>query len=324
MPQRVLLTGATGFVGSHTVKALIDAGHDVLVLIRPTTPHEHLKKLPLTIVYGTLETIADLKIAGSIDTVLHVAGAIKVRTRRDFYRINTDTTQDLLEWSKKKKIKHFVLVSSISARGPDLSERHTENTEPVSDYGKSKRLAEDVAERYRKYFEVTVVRPPVVYGPGDRETSELFRWMKRGLLPVAGGMKRRVSFVYVEDLARFLVHTVSKPPKSDLPLYPEDGKGGYTWDEVRKIASEVYKRRVLPLAIPLWMVKRIAKAGDVMAAVRRKPVFLTLDKFEEIRQMSWTCSNEAYVSCYPKFGGTVKLKEGLTRAAKWYREEGWW
>src|SRR3954462_770091 len=180
-------TGGTGFVGSHLLRLALGQGYDVRALTRGWKPPED----EIAWVDGALDRPETLqKLATGADAVIHIAGLLTARDRGDFEQVNVGGTANIIDAARKAGVKRFIHVSSLAAREPELS-----------DYGWSKARSEQVVGA--RGLDWTIVRPPAVYGPGDRETLELFKMAKRGLvfLPPAG----RMSVIEVSDLSRFLL-----------------------------------------------------------------------------------------------------------------------
>lgn len=315
--MRILLTGATGFVGSHVAELLSAQGYTVFALVRKTSNHESLNKMGVHLLMGSLDHLPDS--CPKIDSVIHGAGIIKAKDPNDYFRVNAQGTQNLLEWVKSQPLKSFVLVSSIAARGPD----HEVNLDlPVSIYGKSKLKGEHIALQYQKHFPILIFRPPVVYGPGDRETLLLFKMFKWGLFPFLGRKNQAISFVYVEDLANILAASVRVKKTGFGPLYPADGEKGYSMDQVKKIAEEVYQKKMCSFLVPLWILKLGAMANILVSAFTPVTPFLTFDKLREISKKNWVCSSKdcrTFLNLPP----FTDLKTGFAKTKKWYEAKGW-
>ncbi|HMK39593.1 MAG TPA: NAD-dependent epimerase/dehydratase family protein, partial [Bacteroidota bacterium] len=203
-----LVTGATGFIGSHLVELLLKQRYAVRVLLRKTSDTVWLKGLPLDYVYGDLfDRDALQKAVTGVDYVFHSAGVTKAKTPEEYFRGNTEGTANILESVSRHNpgLKRFVQISSQTAVGPSpgaapVSEEAA--SRPITTYGRSKLKAEGVCAGYRNSIPITIVRPPAVYGPRDKDVYEFFNTMSKGLQPMVGMKEKYVSLVHVGDLVR--------------------------------------------------------------------------------------------------------------------------
>lgn len=321
--MKVLLTGATGFVGSHTANKLSHRGHEVHALVRNPQKAEFLKKLGVHLIEGDL---ACLKFQQEewpmFDAVIHIAGLIKAKNISEFYSINVEGTRCLLEKIKGQRLKKFVFISSIAARGPNKTREDQEGIGPVCHYGKSKKEAEEVVLKYQNSFPVVLVRPPIVYGPGDRETLTLFKMFKKGFFPVIGREKRKISFVYVVDLASWLGCLVEQNNPDSGPFYPEDGAFGHDWDQVIGLAEDLYKKRIRQITVPLWVGGCLAGVSDVGGRIFNRVPLFNRDKFQEIKHPFWFCSSESLRKAH-QLSPATDLNKGFAITKEWYEAQGW-
>ncbi|CUT00042.1 NAD dependent epimerase/dehydratase family protein [Candidatus Kryptonium thompsonii] len=187
--MKALVTGGTGFIGSHLVDELLNRGYEVRCIVRDTSNLKWLNGKDVEIFKGSLFDIDFLKKAvEDVDYVYHIAGVTKGKNYQDYYRGNVETTQNLLEAClENQKLKKFVLASSLAAVGPGddaIPVDETRQYNPITSYGKSKAEAEKVTLSFKDKLPITIVRPPSVYGPRDTYTFELFKYVKFGFLPV--------------------------------------------------------------------------------------------------------------------------------------------
>jgi nucleoside-diphosphate-sugar epimerase len=301
----IALTGATGFVGQEVVAQLLAGGHSVRALTRRTQDAQD----GLTWVEGTLDDVASLTaLANGADAVLHIAGAVNVPTRADFARANIDGTANMIAGATAAGVARFVHVSSLSAREPLLS-----------NYSWSKAEAERVVEASDRQW--TIIRPPAIYGPRDKDMLDLFRMAKRGimLLPPAG----RTSVIHVEDLARLLISaTLSDDPAlTHRILEPDDGTpGGLTHRQMgAAIGQAVGRARLATLSAPRWLLHTAAR-GDRL--VRRDKAKLTPDRAGYMSHPNWVCT-PAFAPPRTLWTPHIRYAEGFGQTAQWYADNGW-
>ena len=324
----VALTGATGFVGGHLLRRLLAEGWQVRALAR--RPGALAEKLPegaaVSLVPGDLESesaLAEL-VAGS-DAVVHCAGLVAARSAAEFRRANAESTARLAAAAGAQSAsgsvpgsapvsgarRRFLLISSLAAREPQLSP-----------YAASKREAEAALERGAAALDWQALRPPVVYGPGDRATLPLFRQFARGMVlrPAGAG---RFSMLYVEDLAAAVAGLLNQDAPQGAILALDDGRpGGYGWPEVLATAEAQLKRRVRGVPVPRALQRLAAAAGELGAAVTGRPAMLTQGKVNEIGHPDWVCHPPLLGDCI-SWRPAVGLDEGFSRTFAWYKAAGW-
>lgn len=311
-PGCVALTGATGFVGGHILRRLIDAGWRVKALTRRNGGLVDFGPA-VTPVVGSLESQAALAdLVAGVDAVVHCAGVVVARRRGDFDAVNRAGTARLVGVAAAfPRPPKFVLISSLASREPQ-----------VSPYAASKRLGEDCLRREGRALDWQVLRPPVVYGPGDRATLGLFRQLSRGfaLRPRGGGL---FSMIYVEDLAAGVVALLQGGALPPRIMEMDDGRaGGYGWDEVFAAAERHLGRRVRSITVPRSL-QRLAAAVSVGAnAVTGGTPTLSQGKVNEIAHPDWVCRNQLLGDFVP-WQPLVGFEEGFSRTLAWYRAAGW-
>ncbi|RJL33533.1 NAD-dependent epimerase/dehydratase family protein [Bailinhaonella thermotolerans] len=284
MSGRYLVTGATGFVGRRLVERLLAEGAQVTALVRRTRG----LPLPVRAVIGDLATGDGLEEAvRDADHVVHLAGVVRARNAAGYFRVNHYGTSLLVRALAQRPVPpRLVLCSSLAAAGPRLTGR------PVSLYGLSKRAGEDVAREYAGRVPTIIVRPPIVYGPGDPALlPSLLPMIRLGLVAKAGLGERRYSLIHVDDLCEVLIAAAERgrtvrPGDPSHGVYEVDDGREYTWAEVCAALARALGRRppvVVPVPIPL--VRAAAWAAE---AGGRTP-WLNRDKVREMTARAWTC-----------------------------------
>jgi nucleoside-diphosphate-sugar epimerase len=326
--MRVLLTGGSGFLGSFVAEQLAGEGHVVRALVRPRSERKLLEKIPqLELAPGAIEdrTSLDTAVKG-VDAVVHVAGIVKARRPADFFDVNTQGTKNLLEASIRQGVGRFVYVSSLAAVGPSADGTPVPDDvepRPVTQYGRSKLEAERAVLQAKDKLHVTVVRPPLIYGPRDRETLAFFTSVRNGVLPMTGDGTNTLSVIYVADSAAAVVRALAaRDVPSGRTYFVEDG-AVYVWrDALAEIESAMGRRAFVRFGMPLGVVKVAAAATQLWGKVTNTAQMLTLDKVNELTQPHWVCSGAGArrdLGWSPK----VSWSQGVQEAVKWYRAEGW-
>lgn len=321
------MTGGTGFIGSHLVEALLAQGHEVHCLVRDTRRLGWISGLPsVTILQGNMDEPRSLLAGmGGVDQVYHVAGLTRARAAREFFRVNAEGTRHLVRacLETPRGPRRLVLLSSLAAVGPmpmatacaeDVSPR------PVSPYGWSKLQGEAAALGVRDRLHVTVLRPPVVYGPRDRGVLEVARWVARGLLPMPAGPSRALSVCYVQDLVTALLAAgEAKVPSGEI--FHVAGEGAFTWEQVGDALGEALGVHPTPVRIPVPILLALATGADAWAWFTGRPQYFSRGKVREAAG-HWLCDTgkaRRHLGAVPRVG----LRKGAAVTVKWYREAGW-
>jgi nucleoside-diphosphate-sugar epimerase len=300
--MKLAVTGGTGFVGSHFLDIALEAGHEVNALTRrPQAARERLQWIE-----GSLDKPDSLRdLVKDADAVVHIAGVLNPRDPADFERGNVQGTLAMLAAATAAGVTRFVHVSSLAAREPKLSK-----------YGGSKARAEELVERFG--LDWAIVRPPAVYGPGDRETLDLFKWAKSGLmlLPPRG----RVSVIHVDDLARLLLRLPEAEDMARVVYEPDDGRpGGWTHKQLAKAIGRAVGRRNLSLSMPGPMLKLGAVIDQL---VRREKAKLSADRAAYFSHRDWAV-DPAKRPPESLWQPQIETVAGLAATAHWYRAQEW-
>lgn len=310
--RRVAVTGATGFIGRHLVRRLVDAGMAVTALSRRDDPD--LSTIGAVVVKGTLEEPRALvSLVQDADVVVHAAGAIRARSPKHFAATNAEATARLASLVADAARKPaFLLISSLAARKPEISA-----------YAASKRAAEAALESMVGDLRWTVVRPPAVYGPGDRATLPLFRAMKRGFIPVPGDGRGRLSLIHVDDLADAIFELLSNPVADKQILGIRDDRAdGYCWLDLLRAGEEAFGRSIRPLRLPLPLMWLTAAASGTICKLIGSSPTITLGKVREIFHRDWVCRDNP-IATQTSWRPRIGLQTGFRMTADWYEENGW-
>jgi nucleoside-diphosphate-sugar epimerase len=296
------ITGGTGFLGGHVLREAVARGHSIKAMTRsPRLPRPNVEWVHATL--DDYQSLADL-IAGS-DAVIHVAGAVNAPALAGFIAANVTGTTSMLTAAEAEGVRRFIHVSSLSAREPDLS-----------DYGWSKAASEKLVAQAP--LDWTIVRPPAIYGAGDREMFELFRIARaRGVVPLPP--RGRLSLIEAGDLARLLIDLIEAPESVGQTYEPDDGAGvGYSHREFgRMIGRAVGRPRALALPVPRFALRIGAMAERIRLGDRAK---LTPDRVRYFCHPDWVVQKRPPAAIWQP---RVTAAEGLQATADWYRSQGW-
>lgn len=324
---RALVTGATGFVGSHLAEALVAAGYEVSCLVRPTSDLKWLRGLEIKLLPGSVTDEPSLAAAvREQDCIFHVAGLTKARRVAEFFEVNAKGTHNVLSACKQQNptVRRVVYVSSQAAAGPSPDGTPlTENSpcRPVSLYGKSKYEGERAVAQYAADLPATIVRPSAVYGPRDRDIFFVFQLANRGILPVIGSRDMRVNLIHVKDLVRAIM-LAAESDKAVGQTYFATDPAPYRWTETGTLVAAALGKKCLRIRIPIFAISLVAAAARVVSVFQYSPPLLSPDKVRELKQRYWVCST-VKISSTLGFAPQYSLAEGLSETARWYRDNHW-
>ncbi len=357
--SKVLVTGASGFIGTHLVRALVERGDTVTCLVRPGSTIEPLEALGVRLCVGDVTDADSLTgaVAGQ-EVVYHLAGLTHALSARQFHAVNAAGTRAVAEACAAQGTPPvLVSVSSLAAAGPSAPNRsHTETDPPapVSHYGRSKRSGELALAAFAHRVPITIVRPPIVFGGGDRLMLPLFTAVTRfGVQALPSLSHPRFSMIHVADLVAVLLAAAdggqrltkgsaspSRPQSSVEPepcetptgvaamghgrgyYYASGGEAPTLGEFSRMIARAAGRRRLLLLHVPTPVTWSVAAVMELFAHVSRQPVPLSLDKAREATAGHWTCSAEKAASKLG-FKPGAPLRRRIRQTVAWYRAAKW-
>jgi len=320
----MLVTGATGFIGGHLVDRLVAQGRHPRCLVRRSSTAGNLPR-GIELVYGELESGAGLAEAlRGVDTVIHLAGVTKARTAAEYDRGNAVATANLLRAAGN--VDRFVHVSSLAAAGPSPADQpltETDEPRPVSHYGRSKLAGEQAVRQSPLAERTAIVRPPVVYGPRDRDVLQMLRTVARGWMAQIGAAPRRFSHIYVGDLVDGMIAAA---------YCASAGAGGRifylahaapaSWDEFGSVAARLMGRKLRTVTIPEKAAYVLGLCAEWWTRLSGKPGILSRDKVREACCAGWVC-DPGRARRELGFCASTGLEEGLRRTLDWYKEAGW-
>jgi nucleoside-diphosphate-sugar epimerase len=333
MKKTIFVTGGTGFVGSHLVEELLRRDVDEVRCLVRTNP-KWLSGLNVTTVQGDLSDVGALwEALDGVDEVYHVAGRTRAPTEEAFYEANVQGTLNLLGAVKHAApdLDRVLVTSSLAAVGRCEQDVATEDAplRPVSQYGRSKAQMEaaltephQMTESYAEALPLTVVRPPAVYGPRDRDILDFFQAVKRHVCPVVGGgSARSLSLVHARDLAAGTVDAC-RHPDTVGETYFLGSERPYAWNDVKQAATAALDTWAVTVPVPGPLVGLVGAASEAWGALTGTHPPLNRDKAREIRHACTACSIE---KARRDFGyrPSVALDEGVAATIRWYQAEGW-
>lgn len=316
--KKVLVTGASGFLGSHICEALHEAGYEVHALIRAQSSRQWLGHAWFRIHIAELFDRAALAdIFRKVDAVIHNAGALW----GSYHEVNTDLTRIVAEESVKAGVRKLVYISSIAAGGPSkgpYARDGGEPDEPCSPYGHSKKDAEDVLLRLREKIKVVILRYPMIFGPRDAQSLRLFKSFNFLINPNVGVRHRYISVVYVRDAAWAAVRALEARVESGSIYNISDG-ANYTFNELYRIAGKVWRRWAFRIPVPFALLMFSAwLIGDVLkgkTAFNPEQIAMFSNRYwlisprRAIRELDWK----------PRYD----IQDAIRETINWYKKERW-
>lgn len=326
MREKVLITGASGFVGFHLVQAALERGLDVHAGVRKHSAAPHLNKLPVQFVeldYSEPGELNELIQNGNYQYIIHAGGATRAFNQQEYNIANAENTNSLITAAcNNSALKKFVFISSLAALGPatDTTETITENSNPnpVTAYGKSKLLAE--ASVKQSALPWIIIRPTAVYGPREKDLLKLIKGIAGGLDVYIGRKEQKLSFVYVKDLATVVIEALlGDVVKEAFNISDGRNYSRYEWADA---VLRYTKKKSLRLHIPYALVKSISRILELSGKITGKVPLLNSDKLNELVAANWNCSIEK-AKTRLNFKPEYELNEGLPLTIEWYKKNGW-
>ena len=301
------LAGASGFLGRRLVRAFQHRGWQVRALVRRDADATSLSAEGVDTLLGDLLDVDSLaRLQAGADAAINCAGLIKARDLGAFLAVNRDGAVRFAQASTARQ----VLVSSLAAREPQLS-----------DYAASKRAGEEAALAVAG-GRLAVIRPPVIYGPGDRETLQLFRFAARSsLAPVPGALAARLAMAHADDVAAAVVDLAERPSLAGTWALGGERPAGYGWEEIARAAWDAVGRRPRIVRLPAWSLMAAGSVSELSAPLQRAAPIFTRGKAREMLHGAWTVSSQELAPGAP--AARYTLESGFADAVRWYRAAGW-
>lgn len=333
--KKILITGASGFIGSFLVDKALEKEYEVWAGIRKNSSREYLKDsrikfidLHFNNIQKLTEQLAEFTANyGKFNYIVHNAGVTKCLNKEDFDRINYQYTVNFVEALQKSDSTpdKFILMSSLSSFGTGDEINYTpikldDTPQPNTIYGKSKLKAEQYLESTTN-FPYIILRPTGVYGPREKDYFLMLKSVKSGLDVGAGFKPQHLTFIYVKDL----VDVAFSAAESDIrnkAYFVADGDV-HTDKEYTKLVKEALEKKyVLSIKIPLWLLKTISITAESVSKLTKKPSTLNRDKYKIMKQRNWVCDTTPLVNDL-NFSAKYNLKKGLEESVQWYRDNKW-
>lgn len=327
--MQVLVTGATGFIGSHVADLLLEKGYDVRCLTRKTSNLKWLEGKPIRRIEGTLdqpETLAEA--THDVDMILHIAGLTSAKSAEEFMRGNRDATRNLLEAAERysPNLQRFLHVSSLAVCGPAASSDAPVTEEmpcrPITTYGRTKLAAEEAVHSYAPKMPITIVRPPAVYGPRDSAILTFFQSVAKGIVPLIGFDKKLVSLVNGLDLARGIIEAAESPNTAGQTYFISSDEF-YTWEQIGEITRlALGKNFAVRARLPHSLVYGIAGIVGGLGQFSKKPPVLNFEKGRDITRRYWICSTAKALRDFG-YRQQIPLEDGIRQTVDWYKSHKW-
>ena len=326
MREKVLITGASGFLGYHIINAAVKEGYDVYAAIRKSSNVKHLEHLSVNYVeldYKNAESLEKLFEEKGFEYVIHGAGITKANSAKEYDLVNNIYTQNLATAAaKSKKVKRFVFISSLAAIGPSksIAESITENKipEPVTAYGVSKLNAENNLKKLD--IPSTIFRPTAIYGPREKDIFIVTQTLNKGIDAYIGRINQQLSFVYGADMGEIAVKAL-KQTGGNKEYNITDGNV-YSRYAYADIVKKILAKKAVRFHLPMSVIKVLFFVVEKVNRSMNKAGAVSIEKLNELAAINWVCDiskvkNE--LGFEPKFD----LEKGLQATVDWYKENKW-
>ena len=329
MAETILVTGSTGFIGARLLSYLAKEGENIRAFLRHESSCGALPE-GVEVIRGSFSDPDALALAvRGVDRIVHLAGLTKALDEAGYEAGNVMPVQNLLDAVSihNPDLKRFLFVSSLTAAGPAsdgiCGVRESDIPHPVSAYGRSKLRAETLCLDRSANIPVTIVRPPAVYGPGDRDVLQVFQMLAKGVLVTAGSAAlQRFSMIYVDDLVSGIMMAV-RSDKAAGNIYYLTSPRSYSWDEIIAASKpELGFKKLHRVSLPDPFVFLVGMLIGSASSLFGKPALINRDKANELVQDYWVCSAEQARLDFG-FTASTSLVEGIAKTISWYRRQGW-
>ncbi len=328
--KKILITGASGFVGSHLVEEALGRNLEVYAGVRKTSSRQYLQDGRIHFFEMDFSDMDDLKIKlseNNFDYIIHNAGIVSAPRLEDYFTVNYEYLKNLIEAlnSNSINLEKFIYISSLASYGPasssDLSDflKEEDQPRPINTYGKSKLKSEQFIASQNN-LPYIIIRPTAIYGPREKEIFTFFKLINKNIEGYIGNKKQHLTFIYIKDLTKTILDaTLSR--FREKAYFISDGKY-YPQTDLGKYAKQFLDKKTFRLHVPVSLVKSIAWLLEQPAKLTRNYPALNLEKVHILESMNWKCDLTALKEDL-NFRPQYDLERGLEETLKWYRENGW-
>ncbi|MFZ1977487.1 MAG: NAD-dependent epimerase/dehydratase family protein [Bacteroidota bacterium] len=325
--KKVLITGGTGFIGSHTVELFLSKGVAVRCLVR--RHHKSLgwiEKKHIEIQRGDLSEPALLdELLHGVDTVIHVAGITKAKTPAEYYAGNVQSTQNLLDAAVRNGgIQKFCYVSSQTVIGPSptgIPLTESDPCHPITNYAKSKLEAEHRCHQAMDKIPIVILRPSAVFGPRDKDVLEIYKFVELGIRPVLGSSQKTLSIVYGPDLAEAIYQATLSDRTAGETYFVTD-PSVFQFSEIIRCMASITGKKSFSVFLPSPLFYSIAGIVQFVSLLLNKPALLNIEKARDLLQKHWVCSPQKIFDQI-QFKTQTPIFDALRSTYAWYKEIGW-
>ena len=330
--MRILITGASGFIGSFIVEEALRKGFETWAAVRKSSSREYLQDERINFIELNLsskEQLVEQLRNKQFDYVVHAAGVTKCLNKQDFRRINTEGTKNLVDalLEVQMSLKRLVFVSSLSIFGaikeqqPYDEIRETDTPQPNTEYGRSKLAAEQYLDSLDNRVPYIILRPTGVYGPREKDYFIMAKSIQQHSDFAVGYKRQDITFVYVEDVVQAVFLALEKG-ETGRKYFLSDGKVYQSTTFSDLIHEELGRPWWIRITAPVWVLRIVTFFGEYVGRMTGKVTALNNDKYNILKQRNWRCDIQPAIQelgYKPK----VDLKEGVRRSIRWYKEHGW-
>jgi UDP-glucose 4-epimerase len=326
MKERVLITGASGFVGYHLIEAALKSNLEVFAAVRKSSKVDHLKGLAVQYAYTNFNSVGALTAEiqeNRYDYIIHAAGVTKANSAAEYNAINTGYTVNLAKAAVAAgRIKKLVFISSLAAVGPIATVEgvitELNSQVPVTAYGHSKKHAEEELKKFTS-LNYVILRPTAVYGPRDKDILIVLKQFANRFEPYIGKIDQYLSFIYVKDLAQVSINALTRGNQTAYLI--SDGKR-YDRYQLANITKRLLGVKTFKIHLPVAIVKVVAGIAEGVSRITKKASALNVEKLNELTAINWICSIDK-AQQELDFKPTYDLNSGLEETLKWYKENKW-
>ena len=326
--KKILITGASGFVGSHLVEEALNRNLEVYAGIRKTSSRKYLQHPELKFAELNFDDVEGLKALvdkHAFDYIIHNAGLVNAPRLDDFWRVNFEYVKNFTAALEGRHPQKFAFISSLAAYGPASNEDPNDylyegrQPKPINTYGKSKLAAEEHL-RSLDHLPYVIIRPGGVYGPRDQDFLTFYKLLNKGIEAYIGSRPQQLALVYVKDLCR-VVLDATLSDKKNKGYFVSDGKY-YTQEELGEAAKKAIGKKTLRFHVPLKAVRAVAWFMEQAGKGNGRHPALNLEKVRILESLNWKCDITPLVKDF-NFQPAYSLEEGVAQSIQWYRQEGW-